>query len=171
MSMTTKGSLRWAIAIVGLIALHAAGMLAVILIATRNPSFSVEPDHYQKALAWDRLAARQQASGLLGWKAEVTSEAGSKVALDGARTRGLACRIVDREGKPVTGATVTMLAFAHARGEERIRFDLRETGPGVYTVRAPMARSGLWELRLSALRGPDLFTTTILHTASNGERR
>ena len=62
MSMTTKGSLRWAIAIVGLIALHAAGMLAVILIATRNPSFSVEPDHYQKALAWDRLAARQQAS-------------------------------------------------------------------------------------------------------------
>jgi hypothetical protein len=29
-----------------------------------------------------------------------------------------------------------------------------------------MARPGLWELRLSALRGPDLYTTTIMHTAS-----
>ena len=167
MSAAAKGSLRWPIAIVGIIALHAAGMVSVILVATRNPSFSVEPDHYQKALAWDKLAARRQASGLLGWKAEVSSD----VELDGARTRRLACRIVDREGKPVTGATVTMLAFAHARGEERVRFDLRETEAGVYTARAPMARPGLWELRLSALRGPDLFTTTILHTAANGEKR
>ena len=162
MNATAKKSLRWPIAIVGIICLHAAGMVTVIAIATRNPSFSVEPDHYQKALGWDRLAARKQASDLLGWKAEVTTDA----QLDGARTRRLECRIVDREGKPVTGATVSMLAFPHARGEERAHVDLREAGAGVYTVRAPMARPGLWELRLSALRGPDLYTTTIMHTAS-----
>jgi nitrogen fixation protein FixH len=162
MSAAAKKSLRWPIAIVGIIGLHAAAMVAVIAIATRNPSFSVEPDHYQKALGWDRLAARKQASDLLGWKAEVTTDA----QLDGARTRRLACRIVDREGKPVTGATVAILAFPHARGEERVRMDLREAEAGVYAVRAPMARPGLWELRLSALRGPDLFTSTLMHTAS-----
>ena len=162
MNTTVKRSLRWPIAIVGIIALHATAMVAVIAIAIRNPSFSVEPDHYQKALGWDRLAARRQASDLLGWKAEVTTD----MQLDGARTRGLACRIVDREGKPVTGATVAILAFPHARGEERVRMDLREAEAGVYAVRAPMARPGLWELRLSALRGPDLFTTTLMHTAS-----
>ena len=161
MSMAAKRSLRWPIAIVGIIALHATGMVAVTAIATRNPSFSVEPDHYQKALGWDRLAARRQASDLLGWKAEVTTE----TQLDSARTRRLECRIVDREGKPVTGASVAILAFPHARGEERVHLDLREAEAGVYDVRAPMARPGLWELRLSALRGPDLFTSTILHTA------
>jgi nitrogen fixation protein FixH len=166
MSTAAKKSLRWPIAIVGLIGLHATGMLVVIAIATRNPTFSVEPDHYQKALGWDRLAARRQASDLLGWKAAVTSDA----QLDVATTRGLECRIVDREGKPVTGATVSMQAFAHARGEERIHLDLREASAGSYTVRAPMARSGLWELRLSALRGPDLYTTTILHTVGANPR-
>ena len=162
MSAAAKRSLRWPIAIVGIIGLHAAAMVAVIAIATGNPSFSVEPDHYQKALGWDRLAARKQASDLLGWITEVTTDA----QLDGARTRRLACRIVDREGKPVTGATVAILAFPHARGEERIRMDLREAEAGVYAVRAPMVRAGLWELRLSALRGPDLFTSTLMHTAS-----
>jgi nitrogen fixation protein FixH len=162
MSTAAKRSLRWPVAIVGIISFHAAAMVAVIAIATRNPSFSVEPDHYQKALGWDRLAARKQASDLLGWKAEVTTDA----QLDGAGTRGLACSLVDREGKPVTGATVAILAFPHARGEERVRMELREAEAGVYAVRAPMVRAGLWELRLSALRGPDLFTSTLMHTAS-----
>jgi nitrogen fixation protein FixH len=165
MSATAKESLRWPMAIIGMIALHAVAMLAVIFIATRNPSFSVEPDHYQKALAWDRLAARQQASRLLGWQAEVSTGA----QLDDARTRRLECRILDRDGKPVTGATVTILAFAHARGEDRLHVNLHEAEAGVYAARAPMARPGLWELRLSALRGADLFTTTILHTATNAQ--
>lgn len=162
MSTSAKRSLRWPIAIVGILALHAVGMATFVAVSTRNPSFSVEPDHYRKALGWDRLAARKQASDLLGWKTEVTSDA----QLDGNRTRRLESRIVDREGKPVTGATVSIQAFPHARGEERVRMELRETEAGVYTVRAPMARPGLWELRLSALRGPDLLTTTVMHTTS-----
>ena len=162
MNTMAKRSLRWPIAIVGVIALHATGMVTVIAISTHNPSFSVEPDHYQKALAWDRLAARRQASDLLGWKAEVTTGA----HLDDRKTRSLECRIVDGDGTPVTGATVAILGFSHARGEDRVKMDLRESAAGLYTVQAPMARSGLWELRLSALRGPDLFTSTIMHTAS-----
>jgi nitrogen fixation protein FixH len=160
MRSATRRTLRWPIAIVGIITLHAAGMMAVTAIATRNPSFSVEPDHYAKALGWDRLVARKQASELLGWQAEITTE----TELDGAKTRRLECRLRDGTGKPVTGSTVTLLAFPHARGEERVRLDLRETEPGLYSARAPMARPGLWELRLSALRGPDLFTSTIMHT-------
>jgi nitrogen fixation protein FixH len=71
---------------------------------------------------------------------------------------------LDTDGTPVTGATVTILGFPHARGEERIRIELRETEAGLYSARTAMVRPGLWELRLSALRGPDLFTSTILHT-------
>jgi nitrogen fixation protein FixH len=158
--MTTKRSARWPAAIVGLITLHAAGMVAVILIATRDPSFAVEPDHYQKALAWDAFSARARASQALGWTASAHSES----SLDGAHTRGLDVTLTGRDGAPVAGAQVAVLAFSHARGGERIRVDLVEAAPGHYAARAPMVRTGIWELRLLARRGPDSFTTTVLHT-------
>ncbi len=160
---------RWPAAIVAILVLHSAGMVAVILIATRDPSFSVEPNHYQKALAWDAFSARQRASQTLGWKVEADTE----TATDDAHTRGIACRILDRVGTPITGATVSLLAFAHARGDERIQVDLVEAkpaeqaGPGVYRARAPLLREGIWELRFVARRGAERFTSTLLHTVRN----
>lgn len=162
--MSEKKTLRWPIVIVAILGMHAAGMVGVILVATRDPHFSVEPNHYQKALAWDAFSARSRASDALGWKVSTRSDA----QLDVAQTRQLDCRIVDREGMPVTGATVALLAFPHARGEERTRIDLRETEPGRYVARAPMVRPGIWELRLTARRGLEVFTATVLHTAGTG---
>lgn len=160
MTTATKPSLRWPLAIVGLIALHVAGMITVILISTRDRSFAVEPNHYQKALAWDAFSARARASEALGWKIVSRTDA----ALDRAGMRGLALAIADRHGKPVTSARVAVLAFPHARGEERIRVDLVEGDVGHYRAHAAMARAGLWELRVVAERGGDSFSTTILHT-------
>jgi len=160
MTTATKPSLRWPVAIVGIIALHVACMMGVILFSTRDPSFAVEPNHYQKALAWDAFSARSRASAALGWKVHAQTEA----AIDQARTRSLDLSIVDRDGKPVTGARVAVLAFPHARGEDRLRFDLTEATPGHYAARAGMVRTGLWELRLVAERGADSFSSTLLHT-------
>jgi len=157
-------SLRWPIAIVTIFCVHAAAMIGVILVATRDPSFAVEPNHYQKALAWDAFSARRRASQALGWTVSARSDA----RLDAARTRELDCRIVDRTGQPVTGATVALLAFPHARGEERTRLRLHESAPGQYVVRAPLVREGIWELRLTARRGSEVFTTTLLHTTGTG---
>ena len=157
-----KKSWRWPIAIVAMLGLHAVGMVGVMLVATNDPSFSVEPNHYQKALAWDAQSARRRASDALGWKVDLRTDA----RLDATQTRGLECRIVDGGGNPVTGATVALLAFPHARGEERVRMDLRESDSGLYSTRAPMVRSGLWEVRLSARRGPDYFTSTLMHTTT-----
>jgi len=157
---TTKRSLRWPVAIAGMIMLHAAGMVTVILVATRDPSFAVEPNHYQKALAWDAFSARNRASQALGWKATARTDAG--LAANG--TRGLELDIADREGNPVRGARAAVLAFPHARGEERMRADLVETTPGHYTTHAGMVRTGIWELRLVAQRGDDSYTTTLLHS-------
>ena len=160
MTGVAKKSYRWPVAIVGMLGLHAAGMVAVIMVATRDPSFAVEPNHYQKALAWDAFSARARASRALAWRVDASTDA----RLDAQGTRGLDLRIVDRSGAPVTGATVAVLAFPHARGEERARIDLREDQPGLYRARTAMARTGIWELRLTARRGQDVFTSTILHT-------
>jgi nitrogen fixation protein FixH len=155
-----KRYFRWPIAIVAMIALHATAMVVVIVHASRDPSFAVEPNSYQKALAWDAFSARRHASDLLGWSARAHTER----MLDAGRTREIDCDIVDRAGHPVSGATVALLAFPHARGDQRTRISLRETEPGKYSAHAPMVRDGLWELRLVAQRGADVFTTTMLHT-------
>lgn len=160
MTTATKRSLRWPAAIVAMIALHAAGMVTVIAIATRDPSFAVEPNHYQKALAWDAFSARSRASQALGWKVTAQTEA----VLDDQGTRGLELVLVDRDGKAVHGAHAAVLAFPHARGEERLRIDLMEGAPGHYAARARMARAGIWELRLVAEHTGDTFTTTFLHS-------
>jgi nitrogen fixation protein FixH len=149
----------WPKAIVGLIALHITFMVVVIVVATRDPSFAVEPNHYQKALAWDRLAARQRQSAALGWQVTVESEP----RLGGDGRRDINCRVVDRDGAPVTGASVRALAFAHARGEDRVRLEFGEGPAGGYQARAPLARAGLWELRFEIRHGADIFVTTILH--------
>ncbi len=159
MTAASKPAWRWPAAIVGLIALHAVGMVTVILIATRDPSFAVEPDHYQKALSWDAFSARRRASQALGWQVTAHSDA----TLDGNRTRALELDIADRDGKPVSGAKAAVLAFPHARGQERLRVDLSEAGSGRYVARAALDRPGIWELRLVAKRGPDTFTATLLH--------
>lgn len=158
--VAAKKSLRWPLAIVAMIGLHAAGMVVVILIATKDPSFAVEPNSYQKALAWDAFSAREHASEVLGWTARVHTDR----QLDAGRTRELDCEILDRAGHPVVGATAAMLAFPHARGEERTRIPLREVEPGNYSARAPLVRTGVWELRLVAQRGAEIFTKTVLHT-------
>jgi nitrogen fixation protein FixH len=160
MTTANKPSLRWPVAIVGIIVLHVAAMVTVILIATRDRSFAVEPNHYQKALAWDAFSARARASEALGWKIVSRTDA----ALDRAGMRGLQLSITDRNDKPLTGARVAVLAFPHARGEERIRVDLVEGEAGHYQAHAAMARTGLWELRVVAERGGDSFSSTILHT-------
>jgi nitrogen fixation protein FixH len=158
-----KRSLRWPLAIVGMILLHATAMVLVVLFAARDPSFAVEPNSYQKALAWDAFSARQRASLALGWT--VRTRTGH--TLDPGRARDIDCEIVDRDGHPVTGATVALLAFPHARGEERTRINLREVEPGKYAGRAAMVRTGLWELRFVAKRAGDMFTATQLHTVED----
>lgn len=160
--MTTEGkkrALRWPAAIVTVFVLHAAGMVTVMVIASRDPSFAVEPNHYQKAVAWDAFSQRRRASRALGWNVTAKSEPG----LDARGTRSLELFIADEQGKPVLGARAAVLAFSHARGQERLRVDLVEGESGHYAARAPMARTGIWELRLVAEREGDVFTTTFLH--------
>jgi hypothetical protein len=50
-----------------------------------------------------------------------------------------------------------MLAFANTRSAQGIREVLRETTPGVYEASLGRARSGLWEVRLNAARGTDVY--------------
>jgi nitrogen fixation protein FixH len=144
--------------------MHMTAMGVVLYIAHRDPSFSVEPEHYKKSLAWDITSARQQASLALGWTVTLASDV--EVSTNG--TRKLTCQIQNREGQPVHGAQVTVLAFAHARADRRLQTWLTEQEAGMYVGHPAMMRPGLWEFRIEMRQGAIEFSTIVMHTVKDG---
>jgi nitrogen fixation protein FixH len=134
------------------------GLILVVLIATRDPSFAVEPNSYKKALGWDASAARLRASQQLGWTASLQVEPNADIT----GQRRVVCRITDKNGVAVVGASVQLLAFHHARAADRVQVSLKPEQDGSYSVKLPMKRAGLWECRIMAKRGDELFSTVVM---------
>lgn len=131
------------------------GVVAVtIYAATSDRSFAVEPGYDAKALAWDQVAAQRRENARLGWKVTVEPAADGKSAL---------IRIVDGAGRAVEGAAVEVTAFASVRAGERQQkwADPSEgDGPGAYRAGVELTRPGLWVFRVTARRGPAVFTAS-----------
>ena len=68
------------------------------------------------------------------------------------------CTLADRDGQPLDGATVDVVAFSHARGSDRTAVTLLPAGSGRYEAPVRFTRAGVWEFRLAIQRGPDTFT-------------
>ena len=68
---STKPGRRWPWILAGALTVQAAGIITMVTIASSDPSFAVEPDYYQRAVAWDSYAAQREASRALAWRAEV----------------------------------------------------------------------------------------------------
>lgn len=145
----------WIVAGLLLLAIGANGLL--LLKATTDPSFAVEPDYYRKALDWGQTQAQARLNSELGWRAEVAVEPETTVPGQ-ARVR---TRFTDRDGMPVDGAGITLEAFHNARSAERIEAALVPQGDGAYAADLPMRKDGVWEFRLRAVRGSDIFTAVL----------
>jgi nitrogen fixation protein FixH len=154
-----KSGRHWPFLIVGLLAAGVAANVLLLVRASADPSFSVEPDYYAKAVAWDAHLAQLARSEALGWTAELT-----------AGTDGVMVRIADRDRRPVAGAAVTLEAFPLARGNQIVRGALDETSDHAYRAPLPIARRGLWEFRLTVRRGGDTFVAVVAHDVAPGAR-
>jgi hypothetical protein len=122
----------------------------MVAIALDDPSFSVEPDYYRKAVGWDAHQRQVAHDRALGWA----------LSSDLVATRGgaeLSARLVDADGALVTGATVEVEAFHVARGAEIFRATLVEGPGGTYRAALPLRRAGIYELRFDVGRGPQAF--------------
>lgn len=136
--------------IVGLLALMMVGQIVMVVVASRDPSFSLEPDYYRKALGYDAHMQQTAKNHALGWRMEVLAFGDD----------GLRARLVDGAGSPVDGATVEVEAFPVARGLELRRTALLGQGAGVYGAAMASLRKGLWELRFTADARGERFTQT-----------
>jgi nitrogen fixation protein FixH len=134
-----------------------SGLVAMAVIASGDPAFAIEPDYYAKAVRWDDERAQQAVNAELGWQLEA-----SLAAADRARQpTPLVVRIIDRAGRPVARAKLTLEAFANARAAELVKAELEEQADGTYAAALPLRRAGLWELRFIARRDGERFTHTV----------
>lgn len=147
----------WPLAIVGLLAGSAGANLALVVIAARDASFAVEKDYYRKALAWDDAMAQERRNEALGWSVAVDL---ARLPDRSAEVR-LTARVSDGTGAPLAGARVTVEALHNARASHVFAAALTPGSPGRYAATMPLARPGLWEVRVRVERGGDVFTRVV----------
>lgn len=131
--------------------------VALLVVADRDPSFAVEKDYYRKALSWDDAQEQARESRALGWTLALTSRPSGR----GSGWTELEARLRDGGGAPVSGASVALEAFHHARAADVLEADLAPRGAGVYRAELPMRRRGLWEIRLRARLGSASFAQVL----------
>lgn len=146
----------WPAFVVGLLALGVGFNVVLLVVATNDPSFAVEPDYYKKALAWDDAMAQERANMALGWQARVTT---APAVDEGAME--VVARIAAPDGSSVLADEVTVEAFHNARASQVVTATLERRGDGTYAAAMPMRRPGMWEFRLAARKGEDHFTQVI----------
>ena len=146
----------WPVGLAALLVGSAGANIALVVITSRDASFAVEPDYYAKALAWDETMAQQARNEALGWslglRVEPTGERGRMAVIVG---------LSDGAGAPLPGARIAIEALHNARASRVLTAILEPRGLG-YTALMPLARPGLWEFRVRATRGPDIFTATLM---------
>jgi nitrogen fixation protein FixH len=149
-----KPGTLWPCIIAGALGIHVIASLVVVFIATSDPSYAVEEDYYQKAMAWNDKRAQERMNNTLGWNLEFAVEPPASPGDEPI----LEARIHDSEGAPVTGASVFVEAFHNNRSGDIIKMQLPSVEDGVYQSRVPMDRNGRWELRFTVDRDGDHFT-------------
>ena len=155
----------WPVAIVGVLAITVGANAWILYEANRDPNATVvEPDYYRKAVAYDSTLAQARRAAALGW--QLTAEPG---AFDPAGTP-LALGLTDRQGRPVAGAAVMLVAIHNLDAGHVVTARWVTGDDGRATPRVAFDRTGLWELRFDARRGPERFTTDLRCDVGRGAR-
>jgi len=152
-----KRAWTWPAIVIGLLVLGVGANLALLVVATSDPGFAVEPDYYAKAVAWDDKRAQDARNLALGWRLTADARADA-AAVPPALAVGV--ELTDAAGRPIDGAAVHVEAFPVSRSQNLLQADLAARGAGRYAASLPLVRMGIWELRFTAARGADRFTRT-----------
>ena len=145
----------WPTAIVAVLVTQICFGIWMARVAGNDPNFAIEPDYYARAVNWDATMEQSRRDKALGWRAT----AGMTRAEGRIATLRIALR--DSTGAPITTADSVIaeaLAVAHAGQIDRLVM-VREGDGYIAPVRA--ASAGLWEVRVRAVRGTDVFTAKL----------
>lgn len=143
----------WPIGVTAVLATTVAANIWVAVIANDDPSFAIEQDYYQKAVAWDSTLAQARRNERLGWR--LTPALGSIGPKGEAR---LSATLTDSTGAPISGAVVKVSALQVARASQVHQLTLAAAGAGAYDAELDARLPGQWELRFDVTAGSTRFT-------------
>ncbi len=150
-----KAGMGWPIGIVAILGVTVTANLVMMRVANSDPSFSVEPDYYKKAVFYDSTMAQTHRNLDLGWVVQVSADS----IVSDTPTR---LRIVlrDAQALPVLGAAVEATVLFNARANDLTTATLTDEGVGVYAATLPINTPGVWEVRVNAKRDTSHFTSS-----------
>lgn len=146
----------WPALLIALLLLPVGANGYLMLRATNDPSFFIEKDYYKKAVAWDQHQAEARRSAELGWHVELKPDPAA-----GGQGAAFTARLLDRSGQPVAGARLQLSAVRIARSSETFDAAPKETAPGNFVFSLPLRAAGLYEWRVSAQRGSEVYSATL----------
>lgn len=139
----------WAIAAGLAVVVAVNGALAYFAVASSTGLVTEHP--FELGNGYNRVLDAGAAQDALGWHGVV------RFVASGAGEGEITARFTDRDGKPLSGLTVTAHVVRPVEPLPETTLALPETNAGSYAAAALLARPGQWELRLAARRGSDLF--------------
>ncbi len=154
MNLAIPESRRWPIIIVTVLVAQMGFGVWMARLAGSDPHYAVEPDYYARAVNWDSTMAQSRRDRALGWGAAATLTRG------GGRSASLQIALVDSLGAALEVDTVQVEALAVAHASIIDRLTLAPTGLA-YSATIADAGAGLWEVRVRAVRGADVFTAKL----------
>ncbi len=136
-----------------------AGSLAIVVVVNGalayfavSSSTGLVNDHpFEAGNGYNRVLDAAAAQDALGWHGDV------RFTPAGAGKGEITARFTDRDGRPVTGLSVTAHVVRPVESLPAATVALSETAAGRYAADTLLARPGQWEVRLAARRGADLF--------------
>lgn len=144
----------WVGTIVAMLAAQVLLMMLIVYVTTVDESFAVEPNYYQQSLEWDATMAQRRHNQQLGWQLELSVADQANLLAD----RQLVARLTDRDGHPLDGAVIELVAFPHARGNDRRTATLLPMSEGRYATTLRIPRGGKWEFRVVVQHDSETFT-------------
>jgi nitrogen fixation protein FixH len=152
-----KRHLFWPLLISGLIGFHILSVVTMVVVATHDRSFAVEPNFYQKGLHYEQTIDQRRENARLGW----TIKLAVGPPESGTYQRNVTCRLTDREGKPLDGTKIDVIAFAHLCASKIKSCVLLPQDFGEYAGTLDFPDPGRWEFRFVVTRGKDTFTSVV----------
>jgi nitrogen fixation protein FixH len=158
-----KGSMRWPIIVIALLAIHFTLMLTAAAIATRDRSFAVLPNYYENAINWDKSRAQQRASDQLGWKLSIEPS----TTINPLGERAVKFVLSDASGKPIENAQLSMTYYHHAHAAEPKDVKLSESSAGEFVAKLPMRYAGIWQFDVTVEAQGHTFISNVEQYVNN----
>jgi len=149
----TAARLRWTAVIAGFFIIQAVIWAVAIVLTNNDSSHAVVPDYDQKGQAWNETAAERRASEKLGWTANIAVDPEE----DSLGLRAIRIGLKDRQQQPIDSADMEITLFHRAHAARAETLHAEQDNSGRYAIKARMKSDGLWQFRLRAKRGSDVF--------------